>query len=79
MTQKEHEKEYQRAGTAKELEATQLVSLDDLQELEQMELACPAEPARQHRTLVVLGSALSLVLTAGLLAAALLRNGGYSQ
>ena len=73
------DKEYQLKTAAKDLEATHCVSLDDLQELEQWELArtAAAEPARQHRALVVYGSALSLALAAGLLAAALLRDGGH--
>lgn len=80
MTQKEYKKEYQRAMTAKDLEATQLVSLDNLQELEQLQFAraAAAEPVRQHRALVVLGSALSLVLAATLLLTVLLvRSGGH--
>ena len=73
------DKEYQPKMAAKDLEAIQVVSVNGLQGLEQMELArvAAAEPARQHRALVVYGSALSLVLTAGLLAAVLLRSGGH--
>lgn len=73
-------KEHNSAATAKDLEATQLVSLDDLKELEHLQLvhADAAEPAEPHRTIVAAGVVFGLILAATLLLTVLLmRSGGH--
>ena len=69
-------KEQNIANNARNLEATQLVSLDDLQELEHLQLAHAPEPAQPRRTISALGT-VSLILAAALLAVILMRAGGH--
>lgn len=73
-------KAYNPATTAKDLEATQLVSLDDLKELEQLQLARAnaAEPGKPRRAVVAAGVVFGLILAALLLLTVLLlRSGGH--
>ena len=83
MTQKEDEPAQAARGKASavdldNLEATQIVSLDDLKELENLELARvnAAEPA-QRRRVIAAGIVLGLVLAAAALAVIFLRSGGH--
>ncbi len=79
MTIKE-DKEYQPAATATDLEATQLVSLDDFEELEYLPLtpADAAEPAKPHRTVIAAGIVFGLILATILfLTVLLVRSGGH--
>ena len=71
-------KEHKTRTTAKDLEATQIVSVDDLKELERLQLARAAEPVRQRPAVIAAGVVLGLVLAAALLAVAVLRSGGHS-
>lgn len=72
-------KQHNRSNTAKDLEATQFVSLDDLEELEQLQLAHADEPAKPHRAVVAAGVVFGLVLAVILLLIVLLvRSGGHS-
>lgn len=71
------DKEHKPGSIAKDLEATQLVSLDDFKELRRLQLAHAAEPARQRRTVIAAGIVLGLVLAAVLLAVVLMRSGGH--
>ncbi len=73
-------KEHNPANAAKDLEATQLVFLDDFKELEHLQLARAdaAGPPRQRRTVMVAGIVFGLILAAALLLTALLiRSGGH--
>ena len=58
------------------LEATQIISLEDFQELE-LQLARAAEPAKQHRAVIAAGIVLGLVLAAVVLSVMILRPGGH--
>lgn len=72
--------EHNLAMTAKNLEATQLVSLEDLKELEHLQLAhaAAAELAKPHRTVIAAGIVFGLILAATLfLTVLLIRSGGY--
>ena len=84
MTQKEDELAQTVRGKAPavnldNLEATQIVSLDDLKELEHLELARAnaAEPARQRRAVIAAGIVLGLLLAAAVLCMIFLRSGGH--
>ena len=64
------QKEYKRAANSRNLEATQIISLDDFRELEQLQLArtAAAGPAKQRRAVMAAGIFLGLALAAVLLA-----------
>ena len=87
MTQKEHksaqaitvqpQKVQAQTVSLRNLEATQIISLDDFQELE-LQLARAAEPAKQRRAVIAAGIVLGLVLAAAVLSVMILRPGGHS-
>ena len=72
------DKEHKPRAIAEDLEATQIVSVNDLKELERLQLARAAEPVKQRPAVIAAGVVLGLVLAAALLAVAVLRSGGHS-